>query len=124
MKTAITLLAVVSCVFSSTAFANGWKTLAGFNDSITLKAGETAFIIGVSENVVLQYDKDKCWPPRPEQFRLGANVFRNGYSLVSPRRNTVIPTAREPFVLSGPAKVSLKTDGVLSMKVTSCADSK
>jgi len=127
MKTAFTLLAVFSCVLSTSALADGWKTLAGFNDSVTLKNGETAFIVSVSEEMVVQYDKAASWPPRPVQFRLGADRGHHGFgqgNTAFGKRAAVAPTARNPFPLSGPCKISVKTNGVVTMKLVSSASGK
>ena len=115
MKTAVTLLAVIACSLSLSvpAFANGWKTLAGVNDSVQLKAGETAFVVTVSENVTVQYER-----PRKHlvQFELGAEYERRWHKVGS-RRNVVIPTTENPFPLVGPCKISVKSPGVVSMKI-------
>lgn len=115
MKTAITLLAVIACSLSLTvpAMADGWKTLAGVNDSVTLKAGETAFIVTVSENLTVQYERLR---KRLVQFELGAEYARHSYKVGS-RRDLVIPSTKNPFPLVGPCKISVKSPGVVSMKV-------
>ncbi len=114
MKTAVTLLAVIACSLSlsASAFADGWKTLAGVNDSVTLKAGETAFIVTVSENVTVQYERKN---KRSVQFELGAEYNLRSYRVGS--RRSVIPTTVNPFPLVGACKISVKSPGVVSMKI-------
>ena len=115
MKTAVTLFAVIACSLSLTvpALANGWTTLAGVNDSVQLKAGETAFVVTVSENLTVQYERPR---KRSVQFELGAEYERRSYKIGS-RRDVVIPTTVNPFPLVGPCKISVKLPGVVSMKV-------
>lgn len=112
MKTAFTLLAVVSCALSTSALADGWKTLAGYNDTVTLNAGETAFIVTVSDNLTVQYTKRN---KRPVQFQLGADYRLYGQSVVN--RQRIVPTSVRPFPLTGPCTITVKTSGVVSMKV-------
>lgn len=120
MKTAITLLAVIACSLSLTvpALADGWTTLAGVNDSVTLKAGETAFIVTVSENLTVQYERHN---KRLVQFELGAEYERQPYKVGS-LRELVIPSTENPFPLSGPCKISVKSPGVVSMKVVTVGE--
>ena len=115
MKTAMTLLAVIACTLSLTvpAMANGWTTLAGVNDSVKLKAGETAFIVTVSEKMTVQYERNR---KRLVQFELGAEYERFSQKIGS-HRDVVVPTTANPFPLVGPCKISVKSPGVVSMKV-------
>ena len=116
MKTAQALIAVIACSFylAAPAVADGWKTLAGFNDSLILKEGETAFIVTVSDRLTVQYTKRN---QRPVQFELTSE--RNPYysQTSSYGRRVVAPTTANPFPLVGPAKITLKTSGVATMKV-------
>ena len=95
MKTVFTLLAIISCALSPAAFADHWKSLAGYNDTVTLKEGETAFIMTVSQDTIVQYDKKTR---RPVQFRLGVKRDLN-YHSISDQTRLVTPTARNPFPL-------------------------
>jgi hypothetical protein len=115
MKTAMTLLAAIACSLSlsAPALADGWKTLAGVNDSVKLAAGETAFVVTVSENVTVQYERPR---KRSIQFELGAEYERRSHKIGS-RRDVVIPTTVNPFPLVGPCTISVKSPGVVSMKV-------
>ena len=72
MKTASALIAVIACTFSlsSSAHAEGWKTLAGVNDSVKLAAGETAFVVTVSETTTIQYEISRPGHVRLEIFDL------------------------------------------------------
>lgn len=122
MKTAITLLAVFSCVFSASAFAGGWKTLAGGNSSVKLKKGETAFIVSVSQDMIVQYSNENVWPVRPVQFHLGTSSCNGGYSShhsyrKSYHRNSAVPSTKNPFPIAGPCTITVKTNGVATMKI-------
>ena len=121
MKTAFTLLAVFSCLLTSSALAGGVKTLVGFNDSVTLKDGQVAYVIGVSDNVIVQFEKSQQWPPRPEQFRLGLDQSHRHCEFFvdanSAPRPQFVPTVHNPFVLGGKGKLVLKTDGVVTVKI-------
>jgi hypothetical protein len=124
MKTAFTLLAVFSCVFSASAFADGWKTLAGGNSSVTLKKGETAFIVSVSQDMIVQYSNESVWPLRPVQFHLGTGSCNQGYSShhsyrMSQYPQSVVPTTKNPFPIAGPCTITVKSNGVATMKVVS-----
>ena len=115
MKTARALIAVIACSLSlsAPALADGWKTLAGVNDSVQLAAGETAFVVSVSEDVTVQYERKR---KRLVQFELApAREFYAEY--VSTRRTKVAPTTANPFPLEGPCKISVKSPGVVSMKI-------
>lgn len=115
MKTARTLIAVIACSLSlsAPAFADGWKTLAGVNDSVKLAAGETAFVVTVSENVTVQYERKN---KRSVQFELAAE-YERFVERIGARRNKVIPTTANPFPLVGPCTISVKSPGVVSMKI-------
>ena len=115
MKTARTLIAVIACSLglSAAAYADGWTTLAGVNDSVKIEAGETAFVVTVSETTTVQYERHN---KRPVQFELGAE-YTHRIHKVGARRNVVVPTTVNPFPLVGPCKISVKSPGVVSMKV-------
>ena len=114
MKTAKALIAVIACSFSLSApvWGDGWATLAGHNDSVKLEPGETAFVVTVSERVTIQYTKRN---KRPVQFELAADD--QNFRSVATSRNVVTPTTANPFPLVGPCTISVKSPGVVSMKV-------
>ena len=120
MKTARALTTVIACFLSlsAPAFADGWKTLAGVNDSVKLAAGETAFVVTVSENVTVQYER---LHKRSVQFELGAE-YERFIQRIGSRRDKVIPTTANPFPLEGPCTISVKSPGVVSMKVVKTGD--
>ena len=114
MKTANSLIAVIACSLSlsAPAWADGWATLAGHNDTVKLAPGETAFVVTVSERLTVQYTKRN---KRPVQFELGTRT--RDYQQVTSSPNVVVPTRENPFPLVGPCTISLKTPGVVGMKV-------
>ena len=114
MKTAKSLIAVVTCCLSLSApvFGDGWATLAGHNDTVKLAPGETAFVVTVSERVTIQYEKLN---KRPVQFELTSE--RRHFDGWSSSRKVVAPTTANPFPLVGPCTISVKSPGVVSMKI-------
>ena len=114
MKTAKSLIAVIACsiCLSVPVLGDGWATLAGHNDSVSLAPGEMAFVVTVSERLTIQYTKRN---KRPVQFELGAD--RETFARVTSTKNVMVPSTANPFALVGPCEISLKTPGVVSMKV-------
>ena len=115
----ITLTAALS-LLGSFAFADHFATLAGYRDSVVLKAGEAALITYVTDAPTVQYEKKGR---RPVQMQLGLTrqtESKHNYKVVStpyPARVNSNPSADQPLALTGPATVKLMTDGVVSLRV-------
>lgn len=113
----ITLTAVILTLLSSLTFADRYETLADYRDSITLKKGEAALVLFVTDTPTVQYQKRG---KRPVQFQLGKTrrakshlTFNHAYDA----RVEKNPSADQPLALAGPATVKLMTDGVVSIRV-------
>lgn len=125
MNRTTTLTAVICALLSSTTFADKFETLAGPRDEVKLCAGETAFVLFVTEMPTVQYTKRG---KRPVQFQLGLTRRSEASSYgvatghaydAQVERN---PSTRQPLALAGPAKVKLMTDGLVSLQVVGGAD--
>jgi hypothetical protein len=117
MKRITTLTAVASTLFSPFALADHFETLAGYRDAIEISEGEAALVLFVTDTPTVQYQKTG---KRPVQFRLGdtrRSYFNNNYHSAYPPRVDKNPSTSQPLALAGPAKISLMTDGVVSIRV-------
>ncbi len=116
MKRITIFTVVVSTLLSAFSYADHFETLAGYRDSIDVAAGEVALILFVTDSPTLQYKRPGKYPV---QFRLGkvSNETGNFYTLGFDRQEDNAPSAERPLALVGPAKVSLMTDGVVSIRI-------
>ena len=116
MKRRTTLTAVFFTLLSTFGLADRFETLAGYRDSITLKEGQAALVLFVTDAPTVQYQK--CGR-RPVQFQLGPTRRSDAYSKRSAYHARVSsnPSANQPLALAGPATVSLMTDGLVSIRV-------
>lgn len=123
MKHITIFTVVVSTLLSAVAFADHFETLAGYRDSIDVAADEVALILFVTDSPTLQYERKG---KHPVQFRLGkaSNDTGNFYTLGFENRDDNSPSAEKPLALVGPAKVSLMTDGVVSIRIISYSKDK
>lgn len=118
MKSATIVIIAIFTLLGAPASADQFETLAGYRDFIKVPAGETALVLFATDALVVQYQKQG---KRPVQFRLGQLRCNNnyndfvGYRLRSENR----PSTSQPLALVGPAKISLMTDGVVSIRVVS-----
>lgn len=111
----ITITAAILTLLSSFAFADHFETLAGCRDSITLKKGEAALVLFVTDTPIVQYQKTG---KRPVQFQLGKTRRTESHSRYAYHaRVEKNPSSNQPLALSGPATVKLVTDGVVSLRV-------
>ena len=118
MKPAFTFTVVALALvgLAPLAHADYWATLAGAQDSIHIKSGETALLMATDEPAVIQYNKGN---KRPVQFEFGGQVYR-GASFYHPYHHSVKHLRgqyQRPVALTGPATISLKTTNVVSIQV-------
>jgi len=108
---------IMALVFACTGAsqANEWTSLSGIGDKITLKKGETVMIVSVSEETEIIYQKPgrtSCmFPLQPENKRIDI-----AYPHLKARRDTSV-SYTNPFVLSGPATITVSCPSVVTMKV-------
>ncbi len=106
---------VIACTGAS--HADEWTSLSGIGDKITLKKGETAMIVSVSEETQILFDKPgrtRAWfPLQPESDCIDLAYPRRGQC----RHASVSYT--KPFVLSGPGTITVACPSVVTMKVNS-----
>ena len=108
---------IMALVFACTgaSHANEWTSLSGIGDKITLKKGETVMIVSVSEETEILYDKPgrtRAWfPLQPENKTIDI-----AYPHLKARRDTSV-SYTNPFVLSGPATITVSHPSVITMKV-------
>ncbi len=120
MKHIITLITFVFTLPGSLAFADHFETLAGYRDSIEVPAGEAALVLYATDAPTVQYQKKG---KRPVQFRMGQNrrIYSSRYRSTQQQKT---PSAGRPLALVGPAKISLMTDGVVSIRIITSEEKK
>jgi hypothetical protein len=112
-----TLTALILTLLSSLAIADHFETLAGYRDSVTLKKGQAAIVLFVTDTPTVQYQKVGN---RAVQFQLGiSRRTESHYSSNYPARAERNPSSSQPLALAGPATVKLMTDGVVSLRIVS-----
>ena len=112
-----TLTALILTLLSSLVFADHFETLAGYRDSVTLKKGQTAIVLFVTDTPTVQYQKVGN---RAVQFQLGiSRRTESHHSSNYPARVERNPSSSQPLALAGPATVKLMTDGVVSLRIVS-----
>ncbi len=120
MKHIITLITVVFTLPGSLAFADQFETLAGYRDSIEVSTGEVALILFATDAPTVQYVKKGKYPV---QFRLGKTCCAYSYHRHSGRKKNTL-SADQPLALVGPSKISLMTDGVVSIRIITSEEKK
>jgi|GEM_PF-2037468 len=117
MKTKSPLIALFFAA-ASVLQAQEWQSLSGIGDKLTLKQGETALIVGVSDPSYVKVDK-------PGRHVLAVRVHpreeRDHYVTRVPNRscrdNRVEVDWRHPFPVAGPCTIELRTPSVLTARV-------
>lgn len=122
MKRIATLTAVLLASLASLASADHFETLAGYGDSVTIPAGKAALVLFVAQTPTVQYDKQGR---RPVQFRLGhtrrSERFGGDHYAYRPQVEKN-PSAQQPLALAGPATVSLRSPGLVSLRIVGPAE--
>lgn len=98
--------------------AQEWQSLSGIGDKLTLKAGETALIVSVSDASYVKVDK----PGRNVlAVRLHPREVRDNFVTRVPNRaggdNPVEVDWRHPFPVAGPCTIELRSPSVLTTRV-------
>jgi len=108
---------IMALVFACTgaSHADDWTSLSGIGDTITLKKGETAMIVSVSEETQILFDKPgrtRAWfPLQPDNLCVDV-----AYSNHKKCLNAAVSYTK-PFVLSGPGTITVACPSVVTMKV-------
>ncbi|BCX48754.1 hypothetical protein HAHE_26620 [Haloferula helveola] len=101
---------------ATAALASDWATLSKIGDEIELKKGQTALIVSVSEPSYLSV-KDSTWSSRDLRVRPYRKDFRVWESRREDYPGEVEVGWRQPFVVSGPCKLRLGTDSVVTLRM-------
>ncbi|MEM9079819.1 MAG: hypothetical protein AAGC74_03905 [Verrucomicrobiota bacterium] len=93
-------------------------TLTGYCDAVVIPAGQTAHIVSASNDLVLQIEKTGR---RPVQFQFeqsnNCGTWGNIQTSSHSRPTLPAPSSHSPVPIAGPAKLSLRTTGILTLKV-------
>lgn len=117
MKTIITVLFTSMLVLASAAQGQSYQTLTGYLDTLTIPAGQTALVVSVSSDVVLEVKGSK--DNYGQQFRF-RDEHRDDcqwqFSSRSQRRNLLpTPSTQNPIPIAGPIKLTLRTSGMVTI---------
>lgn len=115
MKTTLTVLFTSWMALTALVQAESYQSLNGYLDTIEIPAGQTALIISVSSRVVLGVQSSG---ERAQQFRFAdpdPSLFFQISSNRSRHNLFPTPTRDKPIYIPGPAKLTLRTDGFLTL---------
>ncbi len=118
MKTTLTVLFTTLLALASVAKGDSYRTLNGYQDSITIPAGQTALIVSATSEVVVGVTN----PGRREfqyRFALGSNDFHTTRNITTRRNINLLPTPsfQNPVPIAGPAKLILRTSGLITLSL-------
>ena len=106
--------------------AEDWKSLSGIGDEVVLAAGETALIVSVSDELLVRYEKpgrDRAafyLQPANTSGRWSYTRRFSNWRTDRTMENATVSAVR-PFALTGPCTISLRSPGVVSMRVVGSA---
>lgn len=114
MKTCLPVLFTTLLDFVSIARGDSYRTLVGYQDSIHVPAGQTAFVVNASSHVVLEVKKASQFPI---QFRFAELKGHGHCGFPSKIQRNVLPhpSAQSPVAIAGPAQLTLRTTGMLTL---------
>ena len=101
---------------SLSLLADSYHTLSGARDTLTIAKDETVFIVNATDDLIASVEQ----PSKPclqVQF-----AHKEHYSPVrqitnrSSRPQIINVSTQAPFILAGPAKITLRTTGILTLK--------
>ena len=115
MKITLSVLFTSFLTLASLAQAQSYCSLNGYLETIQVPAGQTFFVVGASSNVVLEIKSPG--KTQGQQFRFRSEDRRSSYRLSGQNFSNVLPTpsTHNPFPISGPAKLTLRTSGILTV---------
>lgn len=115
MKTTLTVLFTSWMALTALVQAESYQSLNGYLDTIDIPAGQTALIISASSRVVLEIN-ERGTSPQQFRFEEPERGFFFEISSNRSRRNMFpTPTRDHPVYIPGPAKLTLRTDGFLTI---------
>jgi len=118
MKTTLTIMFTSLMALASVAQGDTYQTLAGYRDEVQIPAGQTAFVVSATSQVVLEVNRAG---KRPLQFRFSDANNRNNFQVnLSSHRNRNLlpaPSVNNPVPIAGPAKLILRTTGLITFSV-------
>ena len=122
MKTTLTVLFTSLIALASVAQGNSYRTLNGYKDAIEIKKGETAFIVTATARVVLgvQNPGKREFQYRfaePESRSFYQSGYQSGSSSYRNRNLLPAPSVNSPVPIVGPAKLILRTSGMLTLMI-------
>lgn len=118
MKTTLTVLFTGMMALASVAQGDTYRTLAGYQDSVQIPAGQTAFLVSATSEVVLEVSRSG---KRPLQFRFfdakDSFTFIQNRSSARSRNRLPAPSVNNPVPIAGPAKLTLRTTGLITLSL-------
>ena len=117
MKTTLTILFTSWIALASLAQGDTYHTLNGYKTSVDIPAGQTAFVVSASSEVVIGVQN-----PGKREFQYRFARPQNGFSyrLGQSRRNSNLlptPSVHSPVPIAGPAKLILRTSGIVTLSL-------
>lgn len=119
MRNTLLLLFTGLIALSSLSQGEEYQTLAGYNESITISAGQTVSVVSATSDLVLGVKRPS---KSAQQFRF-ANQLQGGLqagNVSRPIRRNVfpVPSVSNPILIAGPVKLTLRTSGLLTVYVS------
>ena len=116
MKTILSVLFTSLLTIGAYAQSESYRTLSKVRDSITIPAGQTAFIVSSTSQVRLgvahdckrevQYSFEDS--SVKSQFQITQRTYRNRLTLPQ-------PSLQSPVPIAGPAVLTLRTSGIVTV---------
>ncbi|MGJ8725503.1 MAG: hypothetical protein ACSHYB_13170 [Roseibacillus sp.] len=120
MKTTLTVLFTSLIALASVAQGDTYRTLNGYQDSVQIPAGQTAFVVSATSRVVLGVESSG---KRELQYRFAdaqkSCRCESSYSTYRNRSQNLFPTpsVNSPVPIAGPAKLVLRSSGMLTISM-------
>lgn len=119
MKTTLTVLFTSLMALASVALGDTYHTLNGYRATIQIPAGQTAFVVSATSEVVLGVGSSG---KQEQQFRFASayntSDRRSNYSTYRNRNLFPTPSVNSPVPIAGPAKLVLRTSGMITLTMT------
>ena len=116
MKTTLTILFTSLIALASVAQGDTYRTLNGYQATIQIPDGETAFVVSATTGVVIGVQSAG---KRELQYRFaegkGSCVCQTSYS--SYRNFLPTPSIHSPVPIAGPAKLVIRTSGMITISL-------
>ena len=118
MKTALSVLFTSLLALASLAQAQSYCSLNGYLKTIEIPAGQTFLVVSASSNLVLEIKDSGSTQGQQFRFREESNYSSSRRRLGTTTANFFpTPSIQNPIPIAGPAKLTLRTSGILTLSM-------